>query len=156
MRRALAVTVLGTVTLMAGCAGAPAGLVGQMSATSDVAGQPGDAAVGGGGLAVIPIAAMNGPFWDLAAEHPIADPQEWFHMALQLSEDDVTELGGTASPIDGDGGFRLQVAPAEYAVCYWPGDVGTRITGCDAIELPASGTLEATWGEAGFQIRVAG
>ena len=51
------------------------GLVGRLSGTSDVEGQPGDPAAGGGGLAVIPMGAMEGPFWDLTGEERVADPQ---------------------------------------------------------------------------------
>jgi hypothetical protein len=159
MRRTLVALVLSaTIASLAACSAAPTapgpagGLVGQMSGTSDVAGQQGDPALGGR-LAVIPIAAMDGPFWTLTEEDPILDPQEWAHVAVRLSEDDVTELGGTTAVIDADGAFRLEIPPAEYAVCYQPGDA--RITGCDAIALPASGAVEATWGEAGFHIAVA-
>jgi hypothetical protein len=58
--------------------------------------------------------------------------------------------------IDGDGDLRLTVPPGEYAVCYWPRGTGGRVTGCDAVELPTEGKLEASWGEAGFHINVAG
>ena len=132
------------------------GLVGHMSGTSDVEGQPGDPAAGGGGLAVIPIAAMDGPFWDLTGEELVADPQGWAYLAPQLSEVNVSQLGGKVVPIDGEGNFGLSVPPREYAVCYWPGDIGGRLTGCDAVELPTEGELEASWGEAGFHISVAG
>lgn len=150
------------VALLAGCATAApnptgsGGLVGRMSGTSDVEGQPGDPAAGGGGLAVIPVAAMDGPFWQLTGEEQVADPREWSYLTPQLSEEQVTELGGAVALIDGTGAFRVIVPAGEYAVCYWPGDVGGRVTGCDAIDLPAEGELDATWGEAGFHISVAG
>ena len=130
------------------------GLVGHMSGTSDVAGQPGDPAVGGGGLAVIPIAVMDGPFWDLTAEEPVANPLAWSHLTPQLSQAQVTQLGGKVASIDGDGDFRLHVRPGEYAVCYWRDGIGGRIAGCSAVELPTEGELEATRGEAGFHIGV--
>jgi len=130
------------------------GLVGHMSGTSDVAGQPGDPAIGGGGLAVIPIAAMDRPFWDLTAEEPVANPLAWSHLTPQLSQAQVTQLGGTVASIDGDGDFRLHVRPGEHAVCYWRNGIGGRVAGCSAVELPAEGELKATRGEAGFHIGI--
>lgn len=99
---------------------------------------------------------MDGPFWDLTGEERVADPQGWAYLAPQLSEAHVSQLGGKVAPIDGDGDFRLRVPPGQYAVCYWPRGIGGRVTGCDAVELPTEGELEAAWGEAGFHISVAG
>jgi hypothetical protein len=130
------------------------GLVGHMSGTSDVAGQPGLGSIGGGGLAAIPIAAMDGPFWELTGEDPVADPLAWSYLTPQLDRAQVARLGGEVASIDGDGDFRLHVRPGEYAVCYWHNGTEGRITGCSAVELPAEGELEATRGEAGFHIGV--
>ena len=130
------------------------GLVGHMSGTSDVAGQPGLGSIGGGGLAVIPIAAMDGPFWELTGEKPVANPPAWSHLTPQLSQAQVARLGGTVASIDGDGDFRLHVDPGEYAVCYWRNGTGGRVTGCSAVALPPEGELKATRGEAGFHIGV--
>ena len=160
-RQVVAVGVLSLTALLASCGSHPpdsagaGGLVGHMSHTSDVEGQPGDPAVRGGGLAVIPIAAMDGAFWRLTGEERVADPRGWAHLATQLSVEQVSELDGTVSPTDGGGDFRLSAPAGEYAVCYWPHDIGGRVTGCEAIDLPAEGDLEATWGEGGFHIRVA-
>ena len=149
------------VALLSGCATGPAdpagsgGIVGHMSGTSDVEGQPGDPAAAGGGLAFLPVAAMAGAFWEAAGEEPLEDPESWSHLAARLDEAAVSELGGDVVPIDGEGGFRVTAPPAEYAVCYCAGDIGGRITGCDTLELPPEGELEASWGEAGFHIRVA-
>jgi hypothetical protein len=130
------------------------GLVGHMSGTSDVAGQPGAPAVGGGGLAVLPIAAMAGPFWDLVDVAPVANPRAWAVLGAQLSETQAVQLDGTVVPIDGDGDFRIGVPPGEYAVCYWPRGTSGRIWGCNVAELPAEGELKAFCGEAGFHIGV--
>jgi hypothetical protein len=130
------------------------GLVGHVSGTSDVAGQWGDPAVGGGGLAVIPIAAMDGPFWELTGKEQVADPLAWSHLTPNLSRAQVIQLGGTVASIDADGDFRLHLRPGEHAVCYWPHGTGGRTTGCAAAELPAEGELRATFGEAGFHIDV--
>ena len=151
-----------TMAVLAACSAespTPAGfggVVGHMSGTSDVEGQPGESSVGGGGLALIAISAMDGPFWLLTAQEPLANPEDWAYLSSPLSEGDVEELGGTVAHIDDGGNFRPGAVPGRYIVCYWPDDVGGRVTGCDAIELPADGVLEATWGEAGFDIRVAG
>lgn len=93
------------------------GLVGQMSGTSDVAGQQGSPAIGGGGLAVVPIAAMDGPFWDLVGEELIANPYAWSHLSAPLKPAQVTQLGGSVASIDGDGDFLVHARPGEHAVC---------------------------------------
>jgi len=162
-RRALAGAVLSlAVPLLAACGPDPAGsggVVGHMSGTSDVAGLPGNPDIGGGGLAVIPIAAMDGPFWELTGAERVADPQAWVNLAPQLSEAQVVQMGGTVAPIEDDGDFRLIVPPGEHLVCYWsgdmPGDIGGTVWGCAAVELPTEGELKASWGEGGFHIGVA-
>ena len=125
-----------------------------MSGTSDVAGQPGASAIGGGGLAAIPLAAMDSRFWDLTGEKPVANPLAWSSLTPQLSRAQVAQLGGTVASIDDDGDFRLHARPGEYAVCYWPSGIGGTIWGCTAVELPTEGELRATFGEAGFHIGV--
>jgi hypothetical protein len=143
--------------VLSACGPSPAGsggLVGHMSGTSDVAGQPGDPALGGGVLAIVPIEAMDGPFWDATGEDPVANPRAWSHLTLQLNQAQVTRLGGKVATIDGDGDFRVKAPPGEYAVCYWPSPAGSRIWGCSLVELPTEGELNAFWGEAGFHIEV--
>lgn len=142
--------------LLAACGPSPAGsggLVGRMSGVSDV-GEGGEYAVGGGGLAILPIAVMDGPFWELTGEEPVADPQEWAFVGGTLSESDVSELGGTVAPIEEDGDFRITAPPGEYAVCYWMQRVGGGVSGCSDFELPREGELAAYYGEAGFHIAV--
>lgn len=161
-RQALAGTALSlAMGLMAACGSdspdpaGSGGLVGHMSGTSDVEGQPGDPAIGGGGLAVIPIAAMDGPFWELTDQERIADPQGWAHLVLFLSEAHVSQLDGKVIPIDDKGDFRVELPPGEHAVCYWSSEIGGRVTGCDAVDLSAKGELEASNGEGGFHISAA-
>jgi len=158
-RRALAgVALVLAMSLLAACGPNPAGsggLVGHMSGTSDVAGQPGDPDVGGGVLAVIPIVAMDGPFWDLTGEDPVANPLAWSHLTAQLSQAQVARLGGELATIEDDGDFRVTATPGEYAVCYRHSPAASRIWGCSAVELPTEGELGASWGEAGFHIGVA-
>jgi hypothetical protein len=157
-RRVLASAVLSlAMSVLAACGPNPAGsggLVGHMSRTSDVAGQPGDPDVGGGMLAIVPIVAMDGPFWGLTGEDPVANPLAWSHLTAQLSQAQVTRLGGKVATIDRDGDFRVKAPSGEYAVCYWPSPAGSRIWGCSAVELPTEGELKAFWGEAGFHIGV--
>ncbi len=118
--------------------------------------QPGDPALGRGGLAVIPIEKMHGAFWELTGAEQVVDPRGWAVIVAVLSQDDVSVLGGEAVPIDSEGEFRVTAPAGEYAICYWPGAIGGRVTGCDALDLPAQGELDATWGEAGFHIDLAG
>lgn len=102
----------------------------------------------------MPIAAMDGPFWDVTGLEPIANPQAWSHLTSALNQAQVDQLGGMVAPIDSDDDFRLHVGPGEYAVCYWRVGAGGRITGCSVIELPPEGQLEASDGEGGFAIGV--
>jgi hypothetical protein len=67
---------LGPLTACGPTPAGSGGLVGRMTATSDVAGVPGGDPVGGGGLAILPIAVMDGPFWELTGLEPITDPQQ--------------------------------------------------------------------------------
>lgn len=101
-RVAIACGVLTLVLgLLTACGPDPAGsggLVGRMTATSDVGGVPGGDPVSGGGLAILPIAVMDGPFWELTGTEPLADPQEWSFMGATLSESDVSELGARSLP----------------------------------------------------------
>lgn len=154
-------TAGGVLTLALGlftaCGPSPAGsggLVGHMSGTSDVAGQRGLSSVSGGGLAILPIAVMNGPFWELTGAEPLADPQAWAGLIVSLSESDVAELGGTVALIDEDGDFRITAPLGEYAICYWSQRIGNRISGCSDLELPHEGELQASYGEGGFGVTV--
>jgi hypothetical protein len=142
--------------LLTACGPSPAGsggLVGRMTGISDVGGVP-DYPVGGGGLAILPIAIMDELFWELTGEEPVADPQEWVSVVGTLSESDVSELGGTVAPIEEDGDFRITAPPGEYAICYWMQRIGGRVSGCADLELPREGELAASYGEAGFYITV--
>ena len=147
-------------SLLVACASAPdpagaGGLVGQMTGTSDVEGQPGDPAVGGGGLAAVPMSAMHEEFWRVVGQGPVTDAREWSTLPYDLTQSDVVGLGGVVAEIDEDGEFRLHAPAGEYAVCYWPAGVqGSTATGCDAVDLPGEGVLDAFFGEAGFQIGV--
>lgn len=129
-------------------------LVGHMSGTSDVAGQSGNPAVGGGGLAVLPIAVMDSRFWELTEVEPVANPSAWAVLRVRLTGAQVSRLGGAVVSVDDKGDFRLQLPPEEYAFCYWPSGTDGWIWGCGYVELPSSGKLKASWGEAGFHIGV--
>ena len=97
---------------------------------------------------------MDGPFWELTGAEPLADPQEWAGLVVQLSEPDVSELGGAVTPIEGDGDFRITAQPGEYAVCYWSQRIGGAVWGCADLELPREGELVGLSGEGGFGIFV--
>ena len=75
-------------------------------------------------------------------------------MGATLSESDVSELGGTVTPVEEDGDFRITAPPGKYAVCYWADGIGGGVAGCSDLELPREGELAAFWGEAGFYIAV--
>jgi len=143
--------------LLTACGPDPAGsggLVGRMTGNSDVADVPGGHSVGGGGLAIVPIAVMDRAFWELTGSEPIDDPQEWDVLGVTLTEADVSELFGTITPIEDDGDFRIIAEPGEYAICYWPQRIGGGVWGCSELEIPRVGELAASWGEAGFHIAV--
>lgn len=144
------------IGMLAACGPNPAGsggLVGRLVGLHDV-GAGSEYAIGGGGLAVLPIAVMDGPFWELTGTEPIAEPSPWAYSVATLSESDVSELGGTVSAIEEDGDFRITAPPGEYVVCYWMHRVGGGLDGCSELELPREGELRATWGEGGFRIAV--
>jgi hypothetical protein len=124
-----------------------------MTGISDVGGVP-DYPIGGGGLAILPIAVMDGPFWELTGAEPIADAQEWVSVVGTLSESDVSELRGTVAPIEEDGEFRITAQPGEYAICYWLQRIGGGVSGCAELELPREGELAGYYGEAGFHLAV--
>jgi hypothetical protein len=141
--------------LLTACGPTPAGsggLVGRMSGLDDTG--LGAYPVGGGGLAILPIAVMDGPFWELIGLEPITDPRQWSFLGATLSESDVSELGGTVTHIEEDGDFRITDPPGEYAICYWPQGIGGGVGGCSDLELPREGELAATYSEAGFHIAV--
>lgn len=144
--------VLGLLTACGPTPAGSGGLVGRMMGIDDT-GLP-DHAIGGGGLAVLPVDVMDGPFWEATGEMPITNPDEWVNVVAKLSEADVAELGGTTSVIEEDGDFRITARPGEYVVCYWLGHVGVRVTGCADLELPREGELAASYGEGGFGIAV--
>lgn len=156
-RAAFSIVMLAlAIGLLTACGPTPAGtggLVGRMYGLDDV-GVGGKYAVGGGGLAVLPIEVMDGSFWELTGEEPISDSQQWVSVVGTLSESDVSEVGGTVSPIEEDGDFRITAPPGEYAVCYWMQRIGGGVSGCSELELPREGELAATYGEGGFRIAV--
>jgi hypothetical protein len=154
---ALPVLVL-SGTLLVACGPNPAGsggLVGQVRGTSDVEGQRGDPGVGGGGIGAVPISALDA-FWQEVGEEPVTDPAEWSSVRWDLTRPDVQRLGGVVAEVEEDGAFRLHASPGEHVVCYWPSrGEASSVTGCDAVVLPEEGGLDASIGEAGFDIRVA-
>lgn len=146
-----------TLGLLTACGPDPSGsggLVGRLTGSSDVEGLPGGYAIGGGALAILPIAVMDGPFWELTGAEPLADPREWATLGKTLSQSDVSGLGGTVTRIEEDGDFRITAPPGEYAICYWQQRIGGGVSGCSDLELPREGELAAFWGEAGFHIAV--
>lgn len=162
LRRTARATIAGGVLtlalgLLTACGPSPAGssgLVGRLTGTSDVANLPGGYPIGGGGLAVLPIAVMDGPFWELTGAEPLAEPPAWADLIVPLSESDVAELGGTVTLIEENGDFRITAQPGEYAICYWAQRIGSRTWGCAGLELPPEGELEASYGEGGFGVTV--
>lgn len=157
-RAALAGSVLAlALGLLTACGPDPVGsggLVGRLTGTSDVEGVPGGYAIGGGGLAILPIAVMDGPLWELTGAEPLANPREWATLGMTLSQSDVSELGGTVTRIEEDGDFRITAPSGEYAICYWQQRIGGEASGCADLALPREGKLAASWGEAGFHIAV--
>lgn len=147
------VTVMLVLGLLTACGPNPAGsggLVGQLKGVDDTG--AGEYAIGGGGLAVIPVEAMDGPFWDLTGLEPIDDPEQWGNVVTKLSEADVAELGGTTSVIEEDGDFRVTSPPGEYVVCRWRSGIGGKVVGCAYLKLPREGELAAYWNDGGFGI----
>lgn len=79
-----------------------------------------------------------------------------YHMTARVSIEHVLASGGSIAELDG-GNFALgEIADGEYFVCLCSRDTGQGLntTGCDLVDLPATGTLEITTGEGGVHVEV--
>ena len=76
------------------------------------------------------------------------------YASVPLSRGRVRDAGGAAGAI-GDGEFTLDATPGEHLLCLvQDSGEGERARGCSYADLPSSGSIEVTTGEAGFRVEV--
>ncbi|RYU10990.1 hypothetical protein [Nocardioides iriomotensis] len=133
------------------------GVTGRMVLLDDTGRPPTSAS--GGGILVLPEAALPG-LWRRVGEQELdgrgASPYASFHVEVGL----VADLDGEIAPVDENGHFRLSKS-GRYLICRTgeidrPGEHPVSARGCDLVQLPESGALEATFGEGGFHARILG
>lgn len=105
---------------------------------------------GGGGMLVVPEAALPDLWPRVGMEGPEDLAYAWFNTDPEL----LADLGGEVVPVDDDGHFRL-TQTGRHLICRLrdPATSGAApggANGCDLIDLPRSGALKATFGEGGF------
>jgi len=143
----LVVTGLVVGLALAGCASTPGddGLSGRLVGVDDAGG--GDHDLGGGWVVAVP-EDRSDELWS-----PQGRPDDLAHARVELDESALSALGGARAEVTDSGGFRLD-APAGPALVCW--EVPTerddlmRSRGCHSLDVPADGSLRATWGEGGF------
>ena len=131
------------------------GVTGRMLALDDTGLPP--TALGGGGILVIPEAALP-DLWPRVGMGKPERPEELAYTGFPTDRGLVTALGGEAVPVDDDGHFRLTVA-GPHVICHLPakrtaGLLPAFASGCDLVDLPVSAALTAFYGEGGFHADV--
>lgn len=109
----------------------------------------------GGGLLAIPEAALP-DLWQAVGEPELEGQGAFAHAAFDARVSLVADLDGEIVPVDDEGHFRLSRS-GPHLLCR-TSDTGRAgelsAGGCDLVQLPESGALEATFGEGGFHARV--
>ena len=136
---------MAAVSLVAGCGGP--GLSGSAAVVQDVEGL-GEQPIEAGWVVAVPEASAGA----LLAAAP--SDGELPYATWPLSREQVTAAGGAVAEVD-DGRFRLDAGAGPHLLCLVQ-DSGTaeRARGCGAVDLPSTGELEVTTGEAGFRVAV--
>ncbi|GAA2143763.1 hypothetical protein GCM10009844_16540 [Nocardioides koreensis] len=107
----------------------------------------------GGGILVIPEPPLP-DLWHSVGERESDQPEPLTYTFFDVGGDLVDELGGEIVPVDADGHFRLTKS-GRHLICRTSdadrsGARSSSAGGCDLVDLPESGVLEATFGEGGF------
>ena len=146
-RRALA-CVLWLAAVLVGC-GDGAGLHGTAVVVQDVEGL-GDQDLESGWVVAVP-ATEVGDLWPDGTAPPDG---ELPYASAPLSRTQVEGAGGAVGVID-DGEFALDAPTGEHLLCLVQDDgEGEEAVGGGYADLPSSGRLEVTTGEAGFRVAV--
>ena len=143
---------LAVLTGGAGCAVGDDALSGTVAVVHDVAGFR-DTPVTEGFVAAVPGDAVDDVFAS-APREGMAEPHLGY-LATELPRTRVLAAGGAVAEIR-RGRFELAVAAGEYLVCVVgaSGSGSERTRGCHRVDLPASGVLAITFGEAPVHVRV--
>jgi hypothetical protein len=126
-----------------------AGVIGRAVLTDDT-GRP-DRPDRGGGVVVVPADAAA-DLWSQGGQK--AEPADLAHAGFRVDGAKVEALGGTVVPVSDDGSFRV-AHDGLVMVCRLPASAESGSTrGCAWVDLPKSGALELSFGEAGFRASV--
>ncbi|GAA4288267.1 hypothetical protein [Georgenia daeguensis] len=143
---------LAVLTAAAGCAVGDDALSGTVAVVQDVAGFR-DTPVTEGFVAAVPGDAVDEVFASAPREQ-MAETHLGY-LATELPPAHVLAAGGAVAEIR-RGRFQLEVAAGEYLVCVVgaSGSGSERTRGCHRVDLPASGVLAVTFGEAPVHVAV--
>ncbi|WP_289017845.1 hypothetical protein [uncultured Ornithinimicrobium sp.] len=132
---------------------APAsGVSGRMVSVDDTGLPPSPA--GGGGMLLVPEDSVD----ELSRLVGLPEADQLAYTTFGIEPEAVAELGGHVVEVDRRGHFVL-TQTGRFLLCRMPDPEGSGtppggVRGCDVVDLPASGTLRATFGEGGFSASV--
>ncbi|KAE8764048.1 hypothetical protein [Georgenia thermotolerans] len=142
--------------LAAGCGnslgpGTSEGFAGTAIVVQDVEGL-GSQPIDEGWVIAIPTDRIGQVLTDLP-EDQLSEPHLQ-HVTTPVATEDVRTAGGSVGELDG-GRFTLEIEAREYFACLVRDTgQGQHTSGCDLVDLPATGTLELTTGEGGVRVEV--
>jgi hypothetical protein len=160
-RVGIAAVLVGVVTaLSTGCGiggkgpGAAEGLTGTAMVVQDVEGL-GSQPIDKGRIFAVPADRMREVLPDDVPEEHLSE-EELPYLRVPLSSEDVRAAGGAVGELDSRGRFALEVSPpGEHLVCLAVDTrLGEQTGGCNIVDLPATGVLEITTGEAALHVKV--
>jgi hypothetical protein len=141
--------LLAGVLALSGC-GSGDGLRGTAVVVQDVEGL-GEQGLERGWVVAVPAASADA-VW---AGEDVPSDVELPHVSVPISRAQVEAVSGVVGAID-DGDFALDAPAGSHLLCLVEANrFGERSRGCGYADLPSSGRLEVTTGEAGFRVAVA-
>jgi hypothetical protein len=150
--------LVGTVAALTGCgtgggSAASEGLTGTAMVVQDVEGL-GSQPIDEGRIFAVPADRMREVLPDDVPEEHFSE-EELPYLRVPLSSEDVRAAGGAVGELDRRGRFTLEVSPGEHLVCLVIDTrLGEQTDGCNLADLPATGALEITTGEAALHVQV--
>lgn len=158
LRVGAAAVLVGTVAALTGCgigggSAASEGLTGTAIVVQDVEGL-GSQPIDEGRIFAVPADRMREVLPDDVPEEHRSE-EELPSLKVPLSKEDVRAAGGAVGELDSRGRFTLEVSPGEHPVCLVSDTRLSELTdGCNHVDLPATGALEITTGEAALHVQV--
>lgn len=153
-----ALVVVGGAVL-GGCAGSleparpeGAGVTGRMILLDDTGLPP--SAHSGGAMLAVPEASLPVLWQAVGTEAPERE-HDLAYTRFVLDAGDVADIDAAVVPVDDRGHFRIPRS-GPHLLCRIPdsSETGRGARGCDLVDLPESGAVEATFGEGGFHASV--